>query len=69
MSAEESIKRYETIESESGIKFFDPVGFLSVWKKTDLSEEYANEIKNRAEQMESILVNNEYASLNFSYIR
>ena len=68
-AAEESIKRYELIESESGIKFFDPVGFLSVWKKEDLSPEYFDEINSRAEETKASFVTDEYLKTHFPYLR
>ena len=69
LSAEESIQRYSTIESESGIEFFDSVGFLSIWKKIDLSPEYLEEIKNRAEETRSVLVTDDYSAKHFPYLR
>ena len=69
LSAEESIQRYSTIESESGLEFFDSVGFLSIWKKSDLSPEYLEEIKNRAEETESVLVTDDYSAKHFPYLR
>ena len=67
--AEESIKRYNDIESQSGLEFFDPVGFLSVWKKSDLSTEYLEEITTRAKETQSTFVTNDYAATNFPYLR
>ena len=69
LSAEESIQRYSTIESESGLEFFDSVGFLSIWKKSDLSPEYLEEIKNRAEETKSVLVTDDYSAKHFPYLR
>ena len=67
--AEESIKRYGNIESESKISFFDPVGFLSVWKHSDMSPEYFKEIKDRAVETECIKIDDEYSSTHFPYLR
>ena len=57
------------IESESGLTFFNPVGFLSVWKRQDLSPEYLAEIEKRAEETSSHLVTDEYIAINFPYLR
>ena len=67
--AEESIKRYDKIASQSGLQFFDPVGFLSVWKESDLSNEYLEEITTRAKETQSTYVINEYAATHFPYLR
>ena len=67
--AEESIKRYHEIESQSELQFFDPVGFLSIWKKEDLSSEYLEEIINRAKETKSTFVTENYAKTHFPYLR
>ena len=67
--AEESIKRYDEIESQSGLQFFDPVGFLSIWKQDDLSPDYQEEITTRAKETNSTLVTENYALSHFPYIR
>ena len=67
--AEESIKRYDKIASQSGLEFFDPVGFLSVWKKSDISNEYLEEITTRAKETQSTYVTNAYAATHFPYLR
>ena len=69
MEAEESIKRYDAIQSQTGIEFFNPVGFLSVWKRKDLSPDYLDEITKRAEETKSILVTKDYVSKWFPYLR
>ena len=67
--AEESIKRYDEIEYQSGIQFFDSVGFLSIWRKEDLSPEYLKEITTRAKQTKSTFVTENYAKTHFPYLR
>ena len=67
--AEESIKRYDEIESLSELQFFDPVGFLSIWKKEDLSPEYLEEITTRAKETKSTFVTENYAKTHFPYLR
>ena len=69
LQAEESIQRYGLIQSESGIEFFDPVGFLSVWKQQDLSSDYSDEIKRRAEETGSVLATDDHAAKMFPFLR
>ena len=67
--AEESIKRYGNIESESKISFFDSVGFLSVWRHSNISSEYLEEIEDRAAETECIKIDDNYSLTHFPYLR
>ena len=65
------MERYRKIEADSGINFFDEVGFLRIGQDNDPR---VNDIKNLADKLrkDGVEINNvdgEYLKHNFPYLR
>ena len=65
------MERYRKIEAESGINFFDEVGFLRIGNSNDARVDVINKLANKLRQnhIEINNVDEEYLKKKFPYLR
>ena len=66
-----SMDRYRKIEADSGINFFEEVGFLRIGQQSDPRLEDINKLANKLknEGLTINIVDDQYLKDNFSYLR